>query len=153
MSRHGNLGACRAAACRAAACVAVNAITPAHAHDVGVRRVRYRPSKNGVATHFLVSRPGLVGLVLRHNFGITTWLAFMASQPIVGVATQRLQGEPIWCRDTLFGVATHFLVSRHGSGNLVSRHNFWCRNMVLSFWCHDPQFGVTIWSSLIGVAT
>ena len=115
--------------CRAAACVAVNAITPAHARDVGVRRVRYRPSKNGVATHFLVSRPGLVGLVLRHNFGIMTWLAFMASQPIVGVATQRLQGEPIWCRDTLFGVATwvrqfrvstQFLVSQHGFVFLVS---------------------------------
>ena len=40
-----------------------------------------------------------------------------------GVATRKLCGE-------LKSVATQFLVSRHGSGISVSRHNFWCRDMV-----------------------
>ena len=61
-------------------------------------------------------------------FGVVTWLAFMASRLIVGVATRRLQGEPFWCRDTLFGVATHSLVSQHGLVSLGSRPEKGCRD-------------------------
>ena len=54
----------------------------AHAYDKGARCARPGPSRNDVVTHFLGSRP------------------------TVGVSTRRLQGEPFWCRDTLFGVET-----------------------------------------------
>ena len=83
--------------------------------------------RNSVTTHFLVSRPGLAKLVLRHTsrcrdtvgfHGVATWLAFMVSRPIV-------------C------VATHFLTSRHGLAKLVSRHGF----------------GVATWSGFLGVVT
>ena len=71
--------------------------------------------RNGVATHFLVSRPGC---------------AVMVSRPIVGVATRQLQGRATLGYDTLssvatwvrkFGVLTHNLVSRHGLAT-------WCRD-------------------------
>ena len=60
--------------------VAARAAVPALAHDTGAWRARPGLSRNGVATHFLVSRHG--------------W--------------------PSWRRDLL----------------LVSQHTFWCRDMV-----------------------
>ena len=93
--------------------------------------------------------------------GVTTWAA--------GCAPPRheRQARATWakqerCRDTLFsvvtwfgkiGIATHFLVSRHGSGNLVSRHGLIFLVSRPIVWCRYPQFGVATWSSLIGVAT
>ena len=57
--------------------------------------------------------PRTGGVVSQHTLwcrdtllSVATWLAFMVSLPTVAVATQKLKGEPLWCRDPQFGVAT-----------------------------------------------
>ena len=89
----------------------------ARAHDTGAKRARPGPSWNGVATHFLVSLPGLAGLVTRHTF----WCNDMVG--LHGVATH------YWCRDTE-AERRAILVSQHGLVFLVSRSTVWCRDMV-----------------------
>ena len=42
---------------------------------------------------------------------------------------------------------------RHGQGSAVSRHTFWCHDLVWQNWCRDTLFGVMTWFDKIGVAT
>ena len=91
------------AADRTVACVTA----PTCTHDTGARCMQPGLSRNGDATHFLVSRPSLVGLVSRHTF----WCHNMVG--LLGVVTH------CWCRDT----------EAIRRAILVSRHTFWCRDM------------------------
>ena len=73
---------------RAAARAAARATVLTCTHDTGAKRARPGPSRNGVATHFFVLRPGLAGLVSRHTFWCCDTIGLR------GVATH------CWCRDT-----------------------------------------------------
>ena len=69
--------------------------------------------------------------VLRHGFNFSTWV---------------FGQEDFWGRDPNFGVATElglglddlFLSVVNGLGISVSRHTFWCHDMVWQKVCRDP---------------
>ena len=48
----------------------------------------------------------------------------------MGVATYSWVSRHESCKESYLSVATHFLVLRHGSRHSVSRHNFYCCDMV-----------------------
>ena len=105
VSRHGQLGVHRASAHSR---TVGSTISPTRTYDIGARRARLELSRKVVVTHFLVSQPGLVGLVSRHTF----WCRDMVG--LHGVATH------LWCCDT----------EATGRAIFMSRHTFWCCDMV-----------------------
>ena len=92
--------------------------------------------------------------------GVTTWAAGCAQArrateqacddteivPATWFRCTHDLGQAALGRDTLFSVATWFGRIGVATHFLVSRHTFWCRDMVQSF-------GVATWSGILGVAT